>query len=129
MLSIPVIRRPIPKIIFLEGQSGLRNPTGPCGSEYLVSGNARKTILIFSPKTTYFSNIPAWGKIPAIEDEIAPVKMYGSEVIAVAINTNGCTEQEAYQYQQEYEQRLGIPVLLPLQEGVDKLLPVIRGLI
>lgn len=118
-----------PRIIFLEGQSGLRNPTGPCGSEYLVSGNARKTILVFSPKTTFFSNIPAWGRIPTIEDEIALVKMYGSEVIAVAINTNGCTEQEAYQFQQQYEQRLGIPVLLPLQEGVDKLLPVIRSII
>jgi len=116
-------------IIFLEGQSGLRNPTGPCGSEYLVSANAKKTILIFSPKTKYFSNNPAWGKVPSIEEEIALIKMYGSDVIAVAINTKGCTDDEARAFQEEYEQRLALPVLLPLQEGVDKLLPVIRSLI
>ncbi|WP_315824815.1 DUF1611 domain-containing protein [Paraflavitalea speifideaquila] len=118
-----------PQVIFLEGQSGLRNPTGPCGSEYLVSANARKTILVFSPKPQYFSNNPAWGKVPSIEDEIALVKMYGSEVIALALNTKECTEAEAYQFREQYEQQLGIPVLLPLQEGVDRLLPVIRSII
>lgn len=118
-----------PNVIFLEGQSGLRHPTGPCGSEYLVSGNARKTVLVFSPKAKYYNNTPAWGKIPPIEDEIALIKMYGSEVIALAINTKGCTDEEAYQFRDQYEQQLGLPVLLPLQEGVDKLLPVIRNMI
>ena len=28
-----------PDLILLEGQSALRNPSGPCGSELLVSGN------------------------------------------------------------------------------------------
>jgi hypothetical protein len=28
-----------------------------------------------------------------------------------------------------YEQKLNIPVLLPIQEGVDKLIPVLKGLI
>lgn len=31
-----------PDVIFLEGQSSLRNPSGPCGSELLISGNAKK---------------------------------------------------------------------------------------
>ncbi|MDF2189763.1 DUF1611 domain-containing protein [Paraflavitalea sp. CAU 1676] len=118
-----------PDIIFLEGQSGLRNPTGPCGSEYLVSGNAKKTILVFSPKTEYFSNNPAWGKVPTIEEEIALVKLYGSDVIALAMNTRGCTNEEIIGFRDQYEQRTGLPVLLPLQEGVDKIIPVIRGIL
>jgi uncharacterized NAD-dependent epimerase/dehydratase family protein len=118
-----------PDVIFIEGQSGLRNPTGPCGSEYLVSGNAKKTILVFNPKKEYFNDKPAWGKIPSIQDEIALVKMYGSEVIAVVINTNGCTNEEAYKFRDQYEQQLGLPVLLPLQEGVEKLIPTIRTII
>lgn len=117
-----------PDVIFLEGQSGLRNPTGPCGSEYLVSGNAKKTMLVFSPKSQYFSNNPAWGKVPPIEDEIALVKMYGSEVIGLAINSRGCTDAEAMAFRDQYEQRTGLPVALPIQEGVGKLMPVIRSL-
>lgn len=118
-----------PQVIFLEGQSGLRNPSGPCGSEYLVSGNAKQTILIFSPKGEYFSNNPAWGARPSIQSEIELVKMYGSEVIGLAINTRGCTDAEAYRFRDQYEQQLGLPVALPLEEGVDKLLPVIKGII
>lgn len=118
-----------PQVIFLEGQSGLRNPSGPCGSEYLVSGNARKTVLVFSPKGQYFSNRPTWGVKPTIESEIALVSMYGSEVIGLAMNTRDCTDEEAYRLRDQYEQQLGLPVLLPLQEGVDKLLPVIRAII
>src|SRR5690606_5776441 len=30
-----------PDVIFIEGQSGLRNPSGPCGSEMLVSAQAK----------------------------------------------------------------------------------------
>ncbi len=39
-----------PDIVLLEGQSALRNPTGPCGSEMLVSGNAKHVILVHAPK-------------------------------------------------------------------------------
>src|SRR5262249_38130845 len=34
-----------PELILLEGQSALRNPSGPCGSEFLLSGGARGVIL------------------------------------------------------------------------------------
>jgi uncharacterized NAD-dependent epimerase/dehydratase family protein len=47
-------------------------------------------------------------------------------VIALALNTEGCSRDEAVAYQQEYAQRLGIPVLLPLEEGVSTLLPIIQ---
>ncbi|HEY8387578.1 MAG TPA: DUF1611 domain-containing protein, partial [Parasegetibacter sp.] len=118
-----------PQIIFLEGQAGLRNPSGPCGSEYLISGNAKKTILVFSPVRKYFSDRPDWGEMPSLESEIELIKMYGSEVIALVINSMGIGDKEAYDYQQQYEKKFGIPVLLPIQEGVEKIIPVLQSIV
>jgi uncharacterized NAD-dependent epimerase/dehydratase family protein len=116
-----------PDFIFLEGQSALRNPSGPCGSEYLVSGNARQVVLVHSPKRVWFHNHEPWGAIPSVESEIALVAHYGSRVIALALNTEGCTREEAFAFQKEYEQRTGLPVMLPLEEGVDKLADLLMG--
>ncbi|GAB3988804.1 DUF1611 domain-containing protein [Spirosoma daeguense] len=115
-------------VLLIEGQAALRNPSGPCGSEFLVSGNARYVVLVHAPKRTYYDHDPAWGKIPTVESEIALVRAYNSEVIALALNTEDCTDEEATTYQQAYAERLGIPVLLPLQQGVDILVPVIQTL-
>lgn len=116
-------------VLLIEGQAALRNPSGPCGSEFLVSGNARHVVLVHAPKRTYYDHDPAWGKIPPIESEIALIRAYQSDVIAVALNTEDCTYDEAFAYQKEYTERLGIPVLLPLQEGVDSVVPVIQSLL
>lgn len=117
-----------PDIVLLEGQSGLRNPTGPCGSEYLLSGNAKHVILLHAPKREYYHGEPDWGKMPSIESEIALIAHYGSKVIALALSTGGCTHAEAVAFQQEYEARLGIPVLLPLEAGVERIVPVLKEL-
>ncbi|HNP21646.1 MAG TPA: DUF1611 domain-containing protein [Panacibacter sp.] len=117
-----------PDVIMIEGQSALRNPSGPCGSEFLVSGNARYTILVHAPKRVYFDHAPEWGKIAPVQSEIDLIAMYGSQVIAVALNTEMCTEEEAFTFQKQYEEALGIPVLLPIQEGVSKIVPVIKSL-
>ena len=116
-------------IIFLEGQSSLRNPSGPCGIELLISGNAKQVVLIFAPKRKYFDNDEHWGAIPSVESEIEIIEKLGSKVIAVAVNTEDCTNEEAFAYQKEYSQKLNIPVLLPIQEGVDSLIPTLKALI
>ncbi len=116
-------------IIFLEGQSSLRNPSGPCGSELLISGNAKHVVLVVAPKKIYFDNDAHWGKIPSVASEIKLIQQFGSKVIALAVNTEGCTTVEAFKYQTQYEKKFKIPVLLPMQEGVDKLVPTILSLI
>ena len=118
-----------PDILFLEGQSSLRNPSGPCGLELLISGNAKHVVLIFAPKRKYFDNEKHWGAIPTVESEIELIEKLGSKVIAVAINTENCTSEEAFLYQKEYAANLGLPVLLPIQEGVTPIIPVIKALI
>ena len=114
--------------ILLEGQASLRNPSGPCGSEFLVSGNAKSVVLVHAPARVYYDNDAHWGRIPDVGTEINLIACYGSKVIALALNTEGCTPDEAVRYRDEYEARFNIPVLLPLEEGVDKILPVLKSL-
>jgi uncharacterized NAD-dependent epimerase/dehydratase family protein len=118
-----------PDIILLEGQSALRNPTGPCGAELLVSGNAKQVILVHAPKRKYYDDIAEWGEIHSLVSEIELIKMYGSTVIAVALNTEHCTTEEAVAFQKVYEFELEIPVLLPLQQGVEKIIPLLKPLL
>jgi uncharacterized NAD-dependent epimerase/dehydratase family protein len=117
------------EVLFVEGQSALRNPTGPCGSEMLVSGNAEYVVLVHAPKRKYYEDVVAWGEIHSIASEIALIKAYGSTVIAVALNTEHCTNEEVFEFQKQYEEQLQLPVLLPLQEGVEKIIPRIQKLL
>jgi uncharacterized NAD-dependent epimerase/dehydratase family protein len=117
-----------PDIIFLEGQSALRNPSGPCGSELLISGNAKKVVLLCSPIRKYFDDDAHWGEIPSVETEMAIIRLLGSEVIALALHTAGCSDDEARQWKQEYEKKYSLPVLLPVQEGVDQLVPALLAM-
>lgn len=116
-------------VILVEGQSALRNPTGPCGAEMLISGNAQYVVLIHAPKRKYYEHIPEWGEIHSVASEIELIKMYGSKVIALVLNTENCSLEEALHFQQQYENELHLPVLLPLQQGVDPLVAVIYSLI
>src|SRR5579871_880971 len=117
-----------PDVILIEGQSALRNPTGPCGSEMLISGNAKSVILVHAPKRKYYEHDPAWGEIHSIESEIELIKILGSKVIAIALNTEHCSYEEAFAFQKEYEDRTKLPVMLPLKEGCSKIVPEIKRL-
>ena len=71
----------------------------------------------------------AWGAIPSVESEIALINQYGSQVIALALNTEHCSLQEALDHQRHFQELLKIPVLLPLEEGVAELVPLIETII
>lgn len=114
-----------PAFFLLEGQSALRNPSGPCGFEFIISGNAKKVVLVHAPKRKYYDNDPHWGEIPSVSSEIALIQQLGAEVIALALNTEDCTEEEYLAFKESYQKELGIPVVLPLQDGVEEVLNVI----
>lgn len=110
-----------PDFIFIEGQSALRNPSGPCGSEFLVSGKMDGVILQHQVSRIYYGDLESWGKIPNIKTEIDLIKIYGVPTLAVTLNTNGLTREEAFSAKSKYEKHLKIPVYLPLFEGVETL--------
>jgi uncharacterized NAD-dependent epimerase/dehydratase family protein len=117
-----------PDVIFLNGQSGLRNPIGPTGSELLLSGQAKYVVLQAVPARRYYEgtedNIKA--RIPSVKSEIQLIKMYGAEVIAVTLNTHGLTLDKARKIQTQLRGSLKIPVVLPLEDGVGEVVEVIQ---
>lgn len=117
-----------PDFILLEGQSSLRNPSGPCGSEFFVSGKAKYAVLVHPPKRVYYDDDAHWGEIPSVASEIALINAYGAEVIALVLNTQGCSPKEAKAFQEDYYDKLKIPVLLPIEEGVNAILPAFLAL-
>ena len=96
--------------------------------EFIVSGNATQVVLIHAPKKKYFDNDPLWGEIPSVASEIDIIEKFGATVIAVALNTSGLSKQEALSYKDSYQKTLDIPVVLPLEEGVKKIVSEIKGL-
>lgn len=117
-------------IIFIEGQSSLRNPSGPAGAEWIVSGDANAVVLQHNPPRKQYKDMeyyPAY--IPEIKDEIALIKIYGAPTVALTVNTYKMTETEARDYAAQKEKELGIPVILPLEDGVDRLVAVFKDMI
>ncbi|HMP98497.1 MAG TPA: DUF1611 domain-containing protein [Cyclobacteriaceae bacterium] len=119
-----------PDIIFIEGQSSLRNPSGPAGAEWIVSAEAKYVVLQHNPARKQYKDMefyPAYIAHP--KDEIELIKMYGGETVAVTINTAKMSEAEARASQQELEAQLGIPVVLPLEDGVDSMVKIFEKII
>jgi uncharacterized NAD-dependent epimerase/dehydratase family protein len=119
-----------PDIIFIEGQSSLRNPSGPAGAEWIVSGDANAVVLQHNPPRKQYKDMeyyPAY--IPEIKDEIALINIYGAPTVALTVNTAKMTEQEARDYATQKEKELGIPVILPLEDGVERLVAIFKDMI
>ena len=55
--------------------------------------------------------------------------MLGSNVISVALNTEHCTNEEAFAFQKEFETKLKLTVMLPLQEGCENIVPVLQKMV
>jgi len=116
-----------PDLMLLEGQSSLRNPSGPCGAELLLSAQARGAILQHAPARELFEGYEKEGfAIPTIESEIELIGYYGAKVLAVTLNGENLTDAELRATQREYEARLDIPVTCPLLDGASDLIAPVR---
>lgn len=119
-----------PDIIFIEGQSSLRNPSGPAGSEWIVSAEARAVVLQHNPARKQYKDMEFYSAyIPSVKSEVDLIKMYGGSTVAVTINTMKMTEAEAREAAKNYEQELGIPAVLPLEDGLERLVPLFEKMI
>jgi uncharacterized NAD-dependent epimerase/dehydratase family protein len=119
-----------PDIIFIEGQSSLRNPSGPAGAEWIVSADATAAVLQHNPPRKQYKDMeyyPAYIAQP--KDEIALIKIYGAPTVALTVNTAKMSQQEARDYAAQTEKELNIPVVLPLEDGLERLVPIFEALI
>lgn len=118
-----------PDVMVIEGQSSLRNPSGPCGSELIVSGQARAVILQHAPGRLCFKGRDDRWPMPSIEDEVALVRLYGAEVMAVTLSGDRLGGEALAEAQRALAERLRLPVVRPLEEGVGALVPLVRALV
>ncbi len=112
-----------PELILIEGQSSLRNPSGPGGSEFLLSGNAKGVILQVSPERIYFEGYEDLRiLIPSTRNEVQLINQYGAEVIAITVSHgNELKREELRNVMIVMERELEIPVVAPLVDGVEEL--------
>jgi uncharacterized NAD-dependent epimerase/dehydratase family protein len=116
-----------PDLILLEGQSSLRNPSGPAGSELILSGNVNGVILVHPLGREFFVDLEEFEyKLPEIEKEIMLIEAYDKKVIAVALNEENSNLDILRENQKKLEHILKIPVSIPLSEGVDEIVELIK---
>lgn len=119
-----------PSLIFLEGQSSLRNPAGPCGAELICSAGAKYVILQHSPGRIYFTcDTTHTYKIPDLMEELALINALGATVIAITLNSEGLESEEMKASKSELQEKTKLPVIYPREEGVQALLPLLEKLI
>lgn len=118
-----------PDVIFVEGQSALCNPSGPCGSELLLSARCEGVILQHAPAREYFNGQEHTGIRISLKREIDMIRLYGGDMMAITLNTRSLSREQANAYQRAYEREFKVPVVLPMEEGLGRLEDVVMDYI
>lgn len=119
-----------PDLIVVEGQSSLRNPSGPCGSEILLSGDIKAVILQHVPGREFFEGFEDAGcRLPDIESEIELIRLLGATVLAVTINECCCSLNAAEKYKAQLAAELAVPVLNPLIDDLEPLIAAVNSFV
>jgi uncharacterized NAD-dependent epimerase/dehydratase family protein len=95
----------------------------------IISGNAKHVLLVHAPKRKYFHRNAYWGKMHSIVSEIELIGLLGAQVMGLALNAEDCTEEEEYAFRDDLEQQLKMPVVLPLRERCERIVPLVKQLI
>ena len=65
-------------------------------------------------------------RIPPVSDDNAQIRTLGARTLAVTLNGEGLSPEALEKEQKRLARELCIPVVRPLEEGVEGLLPVVR---
>ena len=119
-----------PDIILLEGQSALRNPSGPCGAELLLAAGASGVVLQHAPGREFFDGCEELGvRIPPVEDEIELIERYGVRLLGLALNGENLDAGALATHAERLHRSLGLPVSCPLVDAGEPLLDALTELI
>ena len=117
----------MPDLMIIEGQSALRNPAGPCGSELLLSAGAKGVILQHAPGRKYVEGYEDLKVLcPDVDSEVHLIQSYGCRVLAITLSREGMQENQLKEVQQTLEARHQVPVIRPIEEGLERALSPIR---
>jgi len=80
-----------------------------------------------APFRKYYDDLDHVGcLLPDLESEIRLVEMYGTSVLAVTLNGEGGSSEQLTDYAVQTQEQTGIPMIRPIEEGVDRLLPIVE---
>ena len=117
-----------PQLILIEGQSALRNPSGPCGAELMLSAGAKGVVLQHAPGREFYDGCEAVGaRIPPPEDEVELIGRYGSTVLGISLNSEQRSPAELAAETSRLRGLLGIPVSIPLEDRCAPLLDAVAA--
>jgi uncharacterized NAD-dependent epimerase/dehydratase family protein len=115
-------------VIFLEGQSALLNPSGPCGAELILSAESKAVVLQHAPgRKLHEDQEHLDNAIAPLEKQIALIAMYGARVLGITLNDEGVAATERDAVRARVEKDTGLPAVWPLHEGCDRLVSPIRA--
>lgn len=118
-----------PDLILLEGQSALRNPSGPCGAELLLAAGASGVVLQHAPGRTFFDGCEELGvRIPPVEDEVELIERFGVRVLGLALNGENLEGPALAAHAERLRRSLDLPVSCPLTDGGEPLLDTLTDL-
>ena len=111
---VGVWKKYAPDFILLEGQGSVVHPAYPGSFEIIAAGRPDAIILQDAPGRKFLDGferypMPEPGKVIKILELLS-----GKKVIAITINTQNLTAQEALQASQEYEMKYHIPAIIPM---------------
>ena len=111
-----------PDLMLIEAQSSLRNPSGPCGSELLLSADVHGVVLVHPFDREYFDNFEdIQYELPSLEDEINLINSFGKTVLGVCINSKQNIDAN------QIKEQFNIPVVNPMNESVSSISESIKA--
>lgn len=116
-----------PDVIFIEGQSALLNPSGPCGAELILSAESKAVVLQHAPARRYHEDQEHLeNEIAPLSKQIALIGLYGANVIGITLNDEGVAPHERDDVRARIERESGLRAVWPLHEGCARLVDPIR---
>lgn len=116
-----------PDVMLIEGQGSLRNPSGPCGSELILSAGASGVIVQHVPHRTHYHGLEHLEqcRIPSLASEIELIGQYGVPVLAVVLNLTGVVDSDVGATVAGCREECGdVPVLDVFADGFSALADV-----
>ncbi len=116
----------LPEVMVLEGQGSLMNPAYPGGMELLAAGRPHVVVLQHAPARTHYDGFPDH-RLHPVEQQIRAIEMLSEKpVIAVTINHEGLSAQEARDACRRLRKTTGVPAMDVLLDGPSELMEVLR---
>jgi uncharacterized NAD-dependent epimerase/dehydratase family protein len=115
-----------PDVIVLEGQGSLMNPAYPGGMELIAAGRPDAIVLQHAPARKEYDGFPGYPLHPLEVQIQATELLSGKPVVAVTVNHEELTPDQARTACDEIRRSTGLPAVDVLLDGAGEISAVLR---